>query len=96
MLGRGHGTRFLWLLAQRLRSEGAPAVAIDPDVRNVRARRAYENAGFRTNCLVATAQGPAVLMIFDAQTHFSSSAGDKVPLDLSALEMISCARNGGL
>ncbi len=46
MIGRGHGAAFLCLLAQCLISEGAPLVAIDPDVTNQRARRAYRNAGF--------------------------------------------------
>src|SRR4029079_16264162 len=41
MTGRGHGSRFLKLLARRLIREGEPVVAIDPDVNNLRARRAY-------------------------------------------------------
>jgi aminoglycoside 6'-N-acetyltransferase len=64
-IGCGHGSRFLRLLAARLRSEGAPLVAIDPDVDNLRARRAYANAGFHGDTIVATGEGPAVLMIFD-------------------------------
>jgi aminoglycoside 6'-N-acetyltransferase len=63
-IGRGHGGRFLRLLAEQLRSGGAPLVAIDPDVENLRARRAYANAGFRGNTIVETGAGPAVLMIF--------------------------------
>jgi RimJ/RimL family protein N-acetyltransferase len=46
MLGRGHGSAFLRRLAERLVAEGAPIVAIDPDVDNLRARRAYARAGF--------------------------------------------------
>lgn len=46
MIGCGHGAAFLRLLAQRLISEGAPLVAIDPDLNNLRARRAYGSAGF--------------------------------------------------
>src|SRR5262249_18817034 len=46
MIARGHGAAFLRLLAERLVSEGAPLVAIDPDLKNLRARRAYANAGF--------------------------------------------------
>jgi aminoglycoside 6'-N-acetyltransferase len=64
MIGRGHGAAFLRLLATRLMEEGAPLVAIDPDVDNVRARRAYENAGFSGDTVVDTGEGPAVLMIF--------------------------------
>jgi aminoglycoside 6'-N-acetyltransferase len=68
MLGRGHGSYFLRLLAQRLVREGATAVVIDPDVSNLRARRAYEKAGFRVDSVVATAEGEAVLMMFDGRT----------------------------
>jgi aminoglycoside 6'-N-acetyltransferase len=64
MLGRGHGSHFLRLLAEQLIRDGAPGVVIDPDVDNLRARRAYEKAGFRVASVVETEQGPAVLMIF--------------------------------
>jgi len=66
MIGRGHGSAFLRLLAVRLRAEGAPVVAIDPDVGNFRARRAYEKAGFRGEGVVESSEGPAVLMLFGA------------------------------
>jgi aminoglycoside 6'-N-acetyltransferase len=66
MIGRGHGSGFLRLLAQRLRAEGASVVAIDPAVENLRARRAYEKAGFRGQTVVETGEGPAVLMLFGA------------------------------
>jgi aminoglycoside 6'-N-acetyltransferase len=68
MIGHGHGSAFLRLLAQHLRAEGAPVVAIDPDVDNHRARRAYARAGFHGDTLVETTEGPAVLMLFDG-TH---------------------------
>jgi aminoglycoside 6'-N-acetyltransferase len=64
MIGRGHGSNFLKLLAQRLRADGASVVAIDPAVENLRARRAYEKAGFRADTVVETGEGPAVLMLF--------------------------------
>jgi aminoglycoside 6'-N-acetyltransferase len=64
MIGKGHGSGFLKLLAQQLRAEGAPVVAIDPAVENLRARRAYAKAGFRGDAVVETAAGPAVLMLF--------------------------------
>jgi aminoglycoside 6'-N-acetyltransferase len=67
MVSRGHGAQFLRLLAEQLIRDGAPLVAIDPDVENVRARRAYEKAGFRTDSVVETAEGPAVLMIFGSR-----------------------------
>ncbi len=65
MLGKGHGSVFLRLLAGQLRHEGAPVVAIDPDIQNHRARRAYKRAGFRGDTEVMTDSGPAVLMIFE-------------------------------
>jgi len=65
MIGVGHGSAFLRLLAGRLRSEGAPVVAIDPHVENFRARAAYRKAGFRGDAIVATDTGWAVLMTFD-------------------------------
>ena len=46
MIGRGHGSAYLRLLADRLIAERAPLIAIDPDVDNLRARRAYAKAGF--------------------------------------------------
>jgi aminoglycoside 6'-N-acetyltransferase len=65
MIGKGHGSAFLRLLAEELRHDGAPVVPIDPDIHNLRARRAYEKAGFRGDTEVMTAAGPAVLMIYD-------------------------------
>jgi len=64
MLGRGHGSAFLRMLAEMLLAEGAPVVAIDPDRDNHRARGAYARAGFIGEEVVETAEGPAVLMLF--------------------------------
>ena len=64
MLGNGHGSRFLRLLADMLLAEGAPIVAIDPDFDNHRARRAYARAGFVEECVVETEHGPAVIMLY--------------------------------
>ena len=64
MIGQGHGRVFLRLLAERLIREGAPLVAIDPDLENVRARSAYAAAGFREIGAVQTVEGPALLMTF--------------------------------
>ena len=64
MIGCGHGSAYLRLLAARLCAEGAPVVAIDPAVDNSRARRAYEKAGFFGDEIVRTSEGPAVLMLF--------------------------------
>ena len=65
MIGRGHGSVFLRLVAERLKVEGAPVVAIDPDADNARARRAYEKAGFRGDAIVQAGEGPEILMTFD-------------------------------
>lgn len=64
MIGVGHGSAFLRLRAERLRADGAPVVAVDPDPENRRARRAYQRAGFVGDDTVETDEGPAVLMTF--------------------------------
>ena len=64
MIGRGHGSRYLRMLAEQLLAAGAPLIAIDPAADNVRAQRAYARAGFRGEARVETESGPAVLMIF--------------------------------
>ena len=64
MIGKGHGSAFLRLLAEQLRAEGASTVVIDPAANNLRARRAYEKAGFRNDFFVVTGEGLAILMIF--------------------------------
>jgi aminoglycoside 6'-N-acetyltransferase len=73
MLGRGHGSAYLRLLAEFLCAEGAPLVAIDPDASNLRARRAYAKAGFVGAGEVATDAGRAMLMIFDPGRRSASS-----------------------
>jgi aminoglycoside 6'-N-acetyltransferase len=64
MIGHGHGAAFLRLLAQRLISDGASLVAIDPDTRNARARGAYQKAGFVEQGIFAVEDGEIALMIF--------------------------------
>ena len=64
MIGRGHGGAFLRDLAQMLIAEGAPAVAIDPDVANLRARRAYARAGFVGTGEVDTDAGRVAVMLY--------------------------------
>jgi RimJ/RimL family protein N-acetyltransferase len=71
MIGRGHGAAFLRLLAERLCAEGAPLIAIDPDVANLRTRRAYAKAGFVVETPIKTEAGPAVLMIYDPRRSAS-------------------------
>jgi aminoglycoside 6'-N-acetyltransferase len=79
MTGCGHGQAYLRLLVERLCVEGAPLVAIDPAVDNLRARRAYEKAGFRTEATVATEAGPAVLMLYDPERAKVSSPWPRRP-----------------
>ena len=55
---------FLRELAQMLVDEGSPAVAIDPDAKNERARRAYARAGFEGDEIVKAAEGSVVVMVF--------------------------------
>jgi aminoglycoside 6'-N-acetyltransferase len=73
MIGRGHGRAYLRLLAERLCIEGAPLAAIDPAIDNVRARRAYEKAGFGVEATVVTESGPAVLMLYQPEKVSSAS-----------------------
>jgi aminoglycoside 6'-N-acetyltransferase len=72
MVGRGHGSAYLNLLAQRLYAEGAPLVAIDPAADNLRALRAYERAGFRFEARVETEGGQSALMIYNPMRQASS------------------------
>lgn len=63
MLGRGHGSALLRLHCERLFAAGIPAIGTDPHPDNVRARRAYEKAGFLTvSGPVETRWGRAILM----------------------------------
>jgi aminoglycoside 6'-N-acetyltransferase len=65
MIGRGHGAAYIRILALRLLAEGAPSVAIDPTEANLRAVRAYKNAGFRIDSTFESDEGPGLLMLFD-------------------------------
>lgn len=67
MIGRGHGSSFIRAFADRLLMEGVSRIVIDPDPDNARAIRAYEKAGFYSDRLAATPDGPALLMIRDAR-----------------------------
>ena len=64
MLSQGHGSAFPRELAQMLVDEGSPTVAIDPDAKNERARRAYARAGFEGDEIVKAAEGSVVVMVF--------------------------------
>jgi aminoglycoside 6'-N-acetyltransferase len=79
MIGRGHGQAYLRLLADRLCAKGAPLVAIDPAEDNVRARRAYQKAGFRLAGSATTEAGPAVLMLYEPEPPRVSSPSPRRP-----------------
>ena len=65
MIGHGHGSAFLRLVALSLQDNGAPVVAIDPDAANLRARRAYAKAGFKGEAVSESGEGPVVVMTFE-------------------------------
>jgi aminoglycoside 6'-N-acetyltransferase len=65
MVGCGHGSAFIRAFAAGLLAAGTPRVLTDPDPANVRAIRAYENAGFRRQREVDTPDGRALLMTCD-------------------------------
>jgi aminoglycoside 6'-N-acetyltransferase len=63
MMGLGHGSAFVRRHCERLFEAGAPAIGTDPHPDNLRARRAYEKAGFRAaSGPVETLWGTAILM----------------------------------
>lgn len=63
MLGRGHGSTLLRQHCERLFAAGVPAIGTDPHPDNLRARRAYEKAGFAVvSGPVETRWGRAILM----------------------------------
>jgi aminoglycoside 6'-N-acetyltransferase len=65
MIGRGHGSGFIRQFVDALLASGIPRVVTDPDPQNGRAVRAYVKAGFRSESLVDTPDGPALLMVRD-------------------------------
>jgi aminoglycoside 6'-N-acetyltransferase len=65
MIGRGHGSAFIRQFVDALLGQGIPRVVTDPDPDNIRAVRAYAKAGFRSEHLVDTPDGPALLMVRD-------------------------------
>ena len=65
MIGRGHGSGFIRQFADTLLTSGIPRIVTDPDPDNGRAVRAYATAGFQSERLVDTPDGPALLMVRD-------------------------------
>ena len=66
MIGRTHGSAFIRQFTDGLLTAGSPRVLTDPDPANSRAVGAYTKAGFRSERMVDTPDGPALLMIRDA------------------------------
>jgi aminoglycoside 6'-N-acetyltransferase len=65
MIGRGHGAGFIRQFAEGLLASGIPPIVTDPDPDNRRAVRAYAKAGFQSDRVVDTPDGPALLMVRD-------------------------------
>jgi aminoglycoside 6'-N-acetyltransferase len=65
MIGCGHGAGFIRQFADHLLTSGVPRVVTDPDPDNGRAVRAYAKAGFQSDRIVNTPDGPALLMVRD-------------------------------
>jgi aminoglycoside 6'-N-acetyltransferase len=63
MIGRGHGSGFIRQFVDGLLASGIPRVVTDPDPGNGRAVRAYAKAGFQSERVVDTPDGPALLMV---------------------------------
>ena len=66
MIEQGHGSAMLRAFVDERLKTGAPRVVTDPDPGNLRALRAYENAGFARVGMVDTPDGPSLLMARDA------------------------------
>jgi len=61
-IGVGHGANYLSLLAEQLFLAGVPALGIDPDPQNLRARRVYQKIGFEENGVVLSEWGQVLTM----------------------------------
>jgi aminoglycoside 6'-N-acetyltransferase len=76
MLDRGHGTALLRWHCDRLLGAGAPAIGTDPHPDNIRARRAFEKAGFTVvSGPVDTRWGRAILMERRPDSHAPGAPG---------------------
>jgi aminoglycoside 6'-N-acetyltransferase len=63
MIGRSHGSNFIRQFADSLLTSRIPRVVTDPDPDNRRAVRAYAKAGFQSDRIVDTSDGPVLLMV---------------------------------
>jgi aminoglycoside 6'-N-acetyltransferase len=66
MIAHGHGSAMIRAFADERLTRAVPRMVTDPDPNNLRARRAYENAGFTPVGVVDTPDGPSLLMVRDA------------------------------
>jgi aminoglycoside 6'-N-acetyltransferase len=66
MIERGHGSAMIRAFVDERLTRGTPRMVTDPDPNNLRAMRAYENAGFVRVGMVDTPDGPSLLMVRDA------------------------------
>ena len=69
LMGKGHGTKYLSLLARQLFSTGAPAIGIDPHPFNITARKVYQNIGFTEDGEIESQWGKVVLMSLYSSTE---------------------------
>jgi len=61
-MGKGHGTHYLNRLIKQLFAERVPALGIDPEPENTRARQVYRKIGFAEDGESASEWGDVVLM----------------------------------
>ena len=66
MIEHGHGSLMIRAFVDERLQRGTPRLVTDPDPNNLRARRAYENAGFAPVGMADTPDGPSLLMVCDA------------------------------
>ena len=66
MIEQGHGSLMIRAFVDGYLQRGTPRMVTDPDPKNLRALRAYENAGFTRVGMVDTPDGPSLLMVRDA------------------------------
>jgi len=66
MIEQGHGSAMIRVFVDERLAGGAPRMVTDPDPKNLRALRAYENAGFARAGMVDTPDGPSLLMVCEA------------------------------
>src|ERR1700743_93694 len=66
MIERGHGSAMIRAFVDERPGDGVPRIVTDPDPKNLRALRAYENAGFTRVGMVDTPDGPSLLMMRNA------------------------------